>query len=146
MHPQAPTRKNLKRWQLIAASLLLIGVIGSGYFTTARAIDMFQNPGTVDTAGGNRPTQVTVDSPDLSQPIDKIITTYFNNLGIILLIPVVFIVLAGLRYMAARNDAKKVTEAKQTIINLVLGTAILIGGFTVVAAIAALIMGLASGV
>lgn len=137
-------RAKAKLWQLFFAFLVIAGVIISGYLATTGASNIIDDPGKVNTAGGDRPEQVLVEGSNLMVPFDTLKAFFFRHLATVLLIPAFFISLAGLRYMAARNDPKKVTEAKQTVINLVLGTAILVGGLTIVTAIALLLMNLAN--
>lgn len=51
-------------------------------------------------------------------------------------IMVIFIVLAGFRFMAARGDAAKLTSAKKNLTNVLIGVVVIMGVYVIIATVA----------
>jgi hypothetical protein len=108
-----------------------------------RAIDLFGEAGQVNGGNGDRPTQIQVSGlqADLENIWDKV-QLYFGVLGGLAML---YIIWNGIRYVTSQGDPKKSAEAKQAIIQAVLGVALIVAAGVVVAFIWALARTLANG-
>lgn len=92
--------------------------------------------GTVNFASADLPTGRPITLPE----IEDIIATIANFLLVAgVIVAVIFIVLAGVKYMYAGSDSAKVKEAQTMLKNGIIGAAIVMGVGVIIQTIASLV-------
>ncbi|MBU2509263.1 MAG: MMCAP2_0565 family pilin-like conjugal transfer protein [Patescibacteria group bacterium] len=74
------------------------------------------------------PAELKAGQTELPVIVGNIISTVIGILGVVLLI---YLILGGYKYMTARGDSKKVTEAIDTIRNAIIGLIIVVLAFAI---------------
>jgi hypothetical protein len=132
-------KKNKLILHTVMGAMMLVSVFGLSFVTTPHA-NMVYADTTNDTSG--RITNPLGSTTTLDQVLSIIITTVQIIAGVL---SVVYIILAGLKFVLAAGDPAKITKARTMLLYVVIGVAIIFGAQAISIVVRTTIMQVGSG-